>query len=116
MTMTAPLEVDDYIRVVGGKHIGRRGFVVKVTAKMVLVRLANKRDDVRIYQCHVEKMEVNVGVKYVDSSGSVTKKICGSSSCKTGAGRVKGKGGGTDRAIGGARNAQVMGLMDERVS
>jgi len=42
----------------GGKYQGRYGVVVKVTAKMVVVRLAGMLEDVRIYQYHVEKKQL----------------------------------------------------------
>ncbi len=65
--MTVMLKTDDNVWVVGGKYKGRYGVVVRVTAKMVVVRLAGMLEDVRVCQYHVEKKQLgDKGLNMVD--------------------------------------------------
>jgi len=42
------------VEITGGKYLGRRGMVVKVTPKMVVVHRRHPAEDVRVLQTHVK--------------------------------------------------------------
>jgi ribosomal protein L24 len=53
--MSAGFRVADRVVITGGKYKGDYGVVMKLSSKMVVVRLDGVNGDVRVYQCHVEK-------------------------------------------------------------
>jgi len=53
--MSAGFQVADRVVITGGKYKGNYGIVMKLSSKMVVVRLDGVNSDVRVYQYHVEK-------------------------------------------------------------
>lgn len=49
------LVVGDNVCVLGGKYAGRQGKVWKLTQMMVVIKLKDSDDEVRIWQCNVKK-------------------------------------------------------------
>jgi ribosomal protein L24 len=57
MKETQKLVAGDAVWICGGKYVGRKGTVVKLTQMMVVVRLTDRDEQVRIWQSNVEKLE-----------------------------------------------------------
>jgi hypothetical protein len=53
MTEGAQVTVDSHVLVIRGKYTGLHGVVNKCTPKMVVLRLAGRKDDVRVWQSSV---------------------------------------------------------------